>query len=78
MHKFQLFPSIHNSAVLPLCEQDRLAAVSGERSQRRRMLLNIPYRDLQQDSCEIVKSGITPRRKENLALRGSFAEPWET
>lgn len=55
IHKFQLFPSIHNSAVLPLCEQDRLAAVSGERSQRSRSLLNIPYRSRQQDSCEAVK-----------------------
>jgi hypothetical protein len=38
-----------------LCEQDWLAAVSGERSQRRRSLLNIPYPEMQQDSCETIK-----------------------
>ena len=68
MHKFQLFPSIHNSAVLPLCEQDRLAAVSGERSQRRRMLLNIPHRDSQQDSCEIFEGGTTPRLEDGTKM----------
>ena len=56
IHKFQLFPSIHNSAVLPLCEQDWPAAVSGERSQRRRSLLSIPYPKMQQDSCETIKA----------------------
>ena len=62
IHKFQLFPSIHNSAVLPLCEQDWPAAVSGERSQRRRSLLNIPYPKMQQDSCETTRAvfGVFP------------------
>jgi hypothetical protein len=74
IHKFQLFPSIHNSAVLPLCEHDWLAAVSGERSQRRRSLLNIPYPEMQQDSCEPIKgrSGVFSEIGKQVKNRDSL------
>lgn len=60
MHKFQLFPSTHNSAVLPLCEQELPGAASEERSQWSRSLLNISNPDTQQDSGKISASTFYP------------------